>query len=867
MQRGPSEIKSLEFGIYSTDEIKNLSVVEVSSTKKYGINSIYDSRMGPLDDSKCQTCGKDAIGCVGHFGHISLVSPLIHPLYVKEVITILRCICIDCKRLKLTREHLKLKGLNFPPGEEECQKRHSKKSVYKILNKINICTQCKSPQPTYRHNSADSIITMTIVVEKKKHTIEITPEEIYRVLHAISEEDLFTMGYITRLMTPSSLIMHNILVLPPCSRPYVKDGANVCDDDLSNQYLDILKANNRLKDPEVTSQKYNKNIQTLKFRIATTFNNSAGRAKHTTNGRPVKCIKTRISGKDGQMRANIMGRRAEQTARTVIGPDSTLRNGEMIVPVEIAHTLTIPVRVTNSNFNEIKKAVYSHKARYLIRQMDGSQETRRINLDHALSSQNSHFKIKIGDIVERTLVDGDYVVLNRQPTLHKASMMAFKIFVKSAKTFRFNLACTKAFNADFDGDEMNIHVPQTLEAQTEVKELSTVKQNLVNGQSSKMNICLVQDAILGAYLMTKRKDAIPVGKFFQCCMRILHGEKNRLLTTSEIVAGIDRIKNVFEQNGQVWNTGRGLISLILPPDFDYCRPDDELTIKNGVVLSGFLTKATIGNAHNCIPHHLFTEYSAEWCMSFIDNIQFVATEWLQNFGFSIGIGDCFRKGTAKCRAVEDSLHKCFMEAACVENRTRNPVIKESRINGALTKAKDIGMKIATASLLPTNNFISTVKSGSKGDFFNIAQITGLLGQQNISGKRIPNFINNGNRSIPHYELHTNLPPSKKYEARGMIASSFINGLNPREFFFHACSGREGMSDTAVGTAVSGYIQRRIVKLQEDMRVQYDGTVRDETQRIFQFQYGQGFDPSQTIRCNGKQFFTDVKRIASKYNKK
>ena len=168
MQRGPSEIKSLEFGIYSTDEIKNLSVVEVSSTKKYGINSIYDSRMGPLDDSKCQTCGKDAIGCVGHFGHISLVSPLIHPLYVKEVITILRCICIDCKRLKLTREHLKLKGLNFPPGEEECQKRHSKKSVYKILNKINICTQCKSPQPTYRHNSADSIITMTIVVEKKK---------------------------------------------------------------------------------------------------------------------------------------------------------------------------------------------------------------------------------------------------------------------------------------------------------------------------------------------------------------------------------------------------------------------------------------------------------------------------------------------------------------------------------------------------------------------------------------------------------------------------------------------------------------------------------------------------------------------------
>ena len=669
------------------------------------------------------------------------------------------------------------------------------------------------------------------------------------------------MGYVTRLVRPSSFIMLNLLVLPPCSRPYVKAGANVCDDDLSNQYLDIIKANARLADPDVTSQKYTKNIQTLKFRIATTFNNSAGRAKHTTNGRPIKCIKTRISGKDGQMRSNIMGRRAEQTARTVIGPDSTLRNGEMIVPREVARTLTIPVVVTHSNFQQMKKIVQGRRARYIVRKFEGSSETRRINLDHAL--QHGHFKLQIGDIVERCIRDGDYVVLNRQPTLHKASMMAFKIFVKDGKTFRFNLACTKAFNADFDGDEMNIHVPQTLEAQVEVRQLSTVQENLVNGQSSKMNICLVQDAIVGAYLMTRREKTITRGQFFQCCMRLVHPTENRTLCASEITNGIERLK----RDGTIqWNTGKGLISLILPHDFDYNA--EQLAIKNGIIHEGVLTKATIGNAHNCIPHHLLTEYNSEWCMSFIDNVQFLATAWLEIFGFSIGIGDCFRQGPAKGRAVEDSLHRCFMEAACIEKRTHNPLIKESKINGALTKAKDIGMKIATASLDPKNNFISTVKSGSKGDFFNIAQITGLLGQQNISGKRIPQFLNNKTRSIPHYPLHSQLPPSEKYESRGMISSSFINGLNPKEFFFHACSGREGMSDTAVGTAVSGYIQRRIVKLQEDMRVQYDGTVRDETNRIFQFQYGDcGYDPAKTLRCRGKQFFTDVKRLAEKYNKR
>jgi DNA-directed RNA polymerase II subunit RPB1 len=183
----------------------------------------------------------------------------------------------------------------------------------------------------------------------------------------------------------------------------------------------------------------------------------------------------------------------------------------------------------------------------------------------------------------------------------------------------------------------------------------------------------------------------------------------------------------------------------------------------------------------------------------------------------------------------------------------------------LGKAKDIGLRIAKESLDPDNNFLSTVISGSKGDFFNIAQITGLLGQQNLKGQRVPLYLNNGKRSLPHYPFGK-LSPEMEHESRGFIASSFIKGLNPREFYFHAMSGREGISDTAMGTATSGYMQRRIIKLTEDIKIQNDGTVRDITGHIYQMAYGDdGLDPTNTVKVNGNQEACDIGRLINKLN--
>ena len=921
------DIKGIHFGILSEKEILALSVAEITSSKKSGSNTVYDGRLCSVDNLPCETCGQDDISCPGHFGHIVLCEPIVHPLYVKKVISILRCVCVDCKKIVISPEHLELKERSDPSKMNFNQ-------IKKVIAKVSVCSWCKTPQPSFKYNSTENTINMMYEDDGKKISVEITPKRILSIFRELTDDDVRFLGMKPEMTHPSSMIITVLPVLPPPGRPFVRAAGNLCDDDLSNQYSEIVKVNNKLYTTnELDSARRLKLLQTLKFRVATTFNNSAGRAKHTTNGRPVKCIKSRISGKDGQMRGNIMGRRSNQTARTVIGPDTSLRNGEMSIPKEVSRILTIPEVVNSINSKYLHDIVNAGDARFLIRKgVQGSKET-KINLDHARKSKGTRLckgdkiiaqngdefiigdnspeshdriingvargdaiirdgvkldkvqsrkirKIRLeeGDTVERCLRDGDIVVLNRQPTLHKASMQAFNVLIRPGKTFRFNLACTKAFNADFDGDEMNIHVAQSPEARAEIEYLSKVKHNLITGQTSKMNIVIVQDGVLGSYLMTKKDSRkLTKGQFFNAMMRtsVLDKCVERML---EIQDTLDRVNQ--ESPGRTTTTllsGRGLVSCILPRDFHYKKKvgkekgEEWLEIEEGVILKGCLSKRSIGCAHGCIPHYIHNEHGAQRCIDFLDDLQFITNAFLEITSFTVGFRDCLPKtlGNTSRKTVQDTIYRCFMEADAVVKETRNETVRESRVNTSLGKAKDIGLRIATENLDPKNNFISTVTGGSKGDFFNIAQITGLLGQQNISGQRLPLFFNNEMRSLPHYPLKpaNEYSPLEKYESRGFISSSFIDGLNPREFFFHSCSGREGMSDTAVGTAVSGYIQRKIVKLQEDMRVQYDGTVRDETGRIFQLKYGNhGLNQEDVIKTGTKSmWFSDLQRVAERLN--
>lgn len=386
----------------------------------------------------------------------------------------------------------------------------------------------------------------------------------------------------------------------------------------------------------------------------------------------------------------------------------------------------------------------------------------------------------------------------------------------------------------------------------------------MNPQASKTNMCIVQDSLLGAFLMTKDDSKIPQSTFYNICM------KGDGWTSQFILDKIQHIRRVLKELNQpiIAFNGKGLVSMMLPNDFHYTKknnahPDQpEIKIYKGVMYSGALNKAALGSVHNSILQLLYKEYDENVCLDFVNNMQFITNEWLLYNGFSIGIGDCI---STKHDEVSEAVIKNFMEAKKIEFATQHPKIKEARIASCLNQAKDLGMKIAKDAMDKDNGFIATVTSGSKGDFFNIAQITGLLGQQNLSGQRVPKVLNKGKRTLPHYGFdESNI--IREFESRGFIRNSFMKGLNPQEFWFHAMSGREGVSDTAMKTASSGYVQRRMIKMLEDIQVRYDGTVRNTAGSIIQWAYGEdGLDRCNTVIKDDKPEIMDISRLVNKLN--
>jgi len=905
------EIYSITFGVNSDQEIRSNSVCCIDNVKKSGTGSIYDPRMGAgVGNGLCETCGDTPTRCTGHPGHIELAIPIVHPLFYRTVEKVLNCVCMKCNRLLVTKTQLNMDGVTGLKGLKRFD------AVFEKNKKNSMCchTGCGCEKPTLKFSTVNN--TYMIYHDSKtskESTIILKTEEILSILTNISDEDTTLMGLDPANSHPRNYVITVLPVLPPVDRPFIRVNGNTWDDDITIQYIEIIKTNLNIKQMKEdmvpdTNPRYVKMLANMIFRVSTMFNNSQSKARHTGNGRPIKGMKERLAGKDGQIRNNLMGKRVNQTARTVIGPDPTLKTDEIAIPEFIARTLTFPERVTKFNLEKLQGLVDAGMVE-TIQKADENNTTININRymigtrvspgDHVTRFKGGErikvvdvkdFKLYEGDRVERNgkdipnikptdrryiievgmsvnrpLKDGDTVLLNRQPTLHKGSMLAMHVKIRPYKTIRMNLSVCKSFNADFDGDEMNLHAPQTLEALVELQSLAATKHNIIAAQSSKPNFAIVQDSLLGAFRMTKGIVPINKGRFYDISLH--------LELKSPIMKRIQHIRRVLRDEGkkaQCFN-GKGVISLFLPCDLDYDHKNgadpDEPTVKirKGVLLEGAFDKSILGSSHVSLIHLINKEYGPDESMYFIDCIQFCTTQFLLLNGFTVGLGDCLVSDKEKKNEVRENIRKCFIEADGIKSTTTHKGVCEMRVNGALNKAKDIGLKIAKDSLGDDNNFVSTVTSGSKGDFFNIAQITGLLGQQNLGGARVPLTMNNGKRSLPHYPFKE-MTSEMEYESRGFISSSFIEGLNPREFYFHAMSGREGITDTAMGTATSGYMQRRIVKLTEDIICQYDGTVRDVTGRIYQLSYGDdGNDPTTTTKVNGKQEVCNISRMVNRLN--
>lgn len=529
-----------------------------------------------------------------------------------------------------------------------------------------------------------------------------------------------------------------------------------------------------------------------------------------------------------------MGKRCDFTARTVIGGDVNLNLDEIGIPMEIAMQLTIPEKITQYNIEKIKKLINNGPNIYpgctTITRLDG------IIIDLKYSNKSLLKNVEIGYVVERHLQDNDIVIFNRQPTLHKMSMMAHRIKVLPFSTFRMNICATSPYNADFDGDEMNLHIPQDINSITEAKYLMSINDLIVSPQSNAPVIGIVQDALLGIYLLTKKNTFLNKRNY-----HLLIGQINKYY----------KILPAIVTKGNLYYTGKQIFSCILnniSSNINYQRKCDSIDnteqsvlISNSYLLTGQLDKKSIGKSSGSIIHMLFNDYGSSNTKDFIFYSQKVATAFLNIHGSTVSIEDVIinKKYKKDINQIYKNANKevnYLLEEFKQMTLERLPGFTlqetfELKVNQLLNKSIDKTSNLVMKGIKKNNWLNVLVSCGSKGNNINICQIIGCLGQQNVAGKRIPNGYKN--RSLPHFTKE-----DAGSKARGFIKNSYIKGLNPHEMFFHAMGGREGLVDTACKTAAVGYIQRRMIKRMEDVSVTYNGLVTNSKNEIIQFLYGE-----------------------------
>lgn len=837
------KVESIAFGVLSPQMIRKMASAKIVTPELYDKEGypvdggLMDIRLGVIDPGlRCKTCGCKLKECPGHFGYIELARPIIHVKFVPIVLGLLRAVCRDCGRILIPLDKITkyMDALEKIEEEEGLEGRRKKiKEIISGLKTINKCPHCKARQQKIKLEKP------TTFLENDKR---ISPIEVRARLEKITDEDAVVFGLNPKAVRPEWMVL-TILAIPPVTiRPSITlESGERSEDDLTHKLGDIVRINQRLFEninagaPEIIIEDL---WDLLQYHITTFFDNSIEQlppARHRS-GQPLKTLTERIKSKEGRIRHNLAGKRTNFSARTVISPDPMLKLNEVGIPTIMANKLTVPERVTQWNMEYLKKFVENGisnypGANYIVRP-DGKKKKITEETKEALLEE-----IQPGYAVERHIMDGDIAIFNRQPSLHRMSMMCHRIKILPYKTFRLNPAVCNPYNADFDGDEMNLHIPQTEEARAEAEILMEVPTQLISPRYGLSIIGCKQDAISGNYLLTRD-------------LTFTREEAADLLFS----IGIDDLSSLGTKENI---SGKDVFSALLPKDFNFTGtsrlpegdPDHNVVIKNGRIISGVMDKNALGEESGLILRSLHKKYGEMVTIGLIEKMFKLGIEVLVRYGFTAGISDMDLPLEAQNKIAEilnsaeesvDGLIKQYHEKKLdvFPGRTIEETL-ELKILEVLNKARNQTGKVVIQYSNKRSPTAVMTYSGARGNIINLAQIAAVVGQQAMRGKRIEKGFNN--RTLSAFrkgDLGT--------EARGFIRNSFKSGLTPNEFFFAAMTGRDSLMDTALRTPKSGYLYRRLANALQDLKVEYDNTVRNTSKQIIQFSYGEdGVDVSKS----------------------
>ncbi len=832
------KVGSVSFAMLSPKKMAAAKIVtpELYDKEGYPVDGgLMDVRLGVIDPGlRCKTCGSRLKECIGHFGYISLARPVVHLSYIPVILTLLRNTCRDCSRVLLPPARIqqysdKLKQLGRQKSPDFMRKKL--KELIASSKNANKCPHCKARQ--YK-----------ITIEKPSSFFEnerrLSPIEVRSRLEKLPDEDCELFGLNVKAARPEWMILTVFPIPPVTMRPSITlETGERSEDDLTHKLGDIVRINQRLFEninagaPEIIVEDL---WDLLQYHITTFLDNDVAQlppARHRS-GQPLKTISERIRSKEGRIRHNLVGKRTNFSARTVISPDPMLQLNEVGVPDMMALKLTVPERVTEWNLEYLKKFVKNGPknypgANYVIRP-DGKKKKLTEDIIEATLEE-----LQPGYLVERHLMDGDTAIFNRQPSLHRMSMMCHKVRVLPCKTLRLNPAVCFPYNADFDGDEMNLHIPQTEEARAEAELLMLVQTQLISPRYGLSVIGCVQDAISGNYLLTrkdfsiKREEAIDILSF----------------------VGVEDLSRLPKKD---FVSGKEVFSVILPEDFSFVgksrsKDEPDVVIESGKLVSGVMDKNNLGEGSGMLLRNLHKKYGEAFSIDLLGKLFRLGVSVLFNRGFTTTIADTdlpaeaskrieilFASANEEVKALIAQFNAGTLEP--FPGRSSRETL-ELKILEVLNRARNETGHVVANYAQPSSHTLIMANSGARGNLLNLAQMAGCVGQQALRGKRIEKGFKS--RTLSCFKRH-----DLGSEAHGFIRSSFKAGLTPAEFFFQAMVGRDSLMDTALRTPKSGYLYRRLSNALQDLKVEYDGTVRDASGRIVQFSYGEdGIDVSKS----------------------
>ncbi|XP_008465290.3 DNA-directed RNA polymerase III subunit 1 [Cucumis melo] len=888
---GPRKIKSMQFTTFSGAEISKLAEVQVykglyyDTTRKPIDGGLLDPRMGPANKGcKCSTCHANFGDCPGHYGYVNLSLPVFNVGYFTTILEILKCICKSCSRILLEEKLYKdfLRKMRNPKLEalRKCdlvKKIIKKCSTLTTGNKSTKCSRCG-----YLNGSVKKAVSMLGILHYRARSKDagvvsedlrapynvsndiLNPFRVLCLFQRMSDEDCELLFLSDR---PEKLIITNVLVPPIAIRPSViMDGSQSNENDITERLKRIIQQNASVSQELSTSNSQAKCLESwdmLQSEVAQLINSDVRGIPFTMQvSKPLAGFVQRLKGKQGRFRGNLCGKRVEFTGRTVISPDPNLKITEVAVPIHMARILTYPERVTSHNIEKLRQCVSNGPDKYpgarMLRHLDGSMRSLMISGRKRLADE-----LKYGEIVERHLEDGDVVLFNRQPSLHRMSIMCHRVRVMPWRTLRFNESVCNPYNADFDGDEMNMHVPQTEEARTEAILLMGVQNNLCTPKNGEILVASTQDFLTSSFLITRKDTFYDRAAFSLMCSYMGDGMDLIDLPTPALIKPIE-----------LW-TGKQLFSVLVRPHASMkvylnltvkeksyskvkgnekeretmCPNDGFVYFRNSELISGQVGKATLGNGNkDGLYSVLLRDYKAHAAAVCMNRLAKLSARWIGNHGFSIGIDDVQpgdqlvkKKQTTILEGYRDCDKQINLfntgnlppEAGCDAAQSL-----EAKITQILNGIREATANVCMQNLHWRNSPLIMSQCGSKGSPINISQMVACVGQQSVGGRRAPDgFID---RSLPHFRRKAKTPAAK-----GFVANSFYSGLTATEFFFHTMGGREGLVDTAVKTADTGYMSRRLIKALEDLSIYYDSSVRNAGGCIVQFCYGDdGMDPAQ-----------------------